>query len=71
MAKKPKKLAARSVSAEQLVPPFELKIVDVVVEDGVRLEVTGRLTGLCGGKIMRAKVRDPETRVQHEAVWSA
>ena len=56
---------------EQLVLPFELKVGDVVVDDGVRLEVVGRPTGLRGGKIMRAKVRDLENQVQHEALWDA
>ena len=43
----------------------------MIVEDGARLEVVGRPTGMSGGKMMRALVRRQGEAVQHEAMWEA
>jgi hypothetical protein len=43
--------------AEQLVFPFQLRVGDVILEEGARPEVVGRPTGMGGGKMMRALVR--------------
>jgi hypothetical protein len=50
---------------------FQLRVGDVIFEDGARLEVGGRPTGLSGGKIMRARVRRQREAIQHEAMWGA
>jgi hypothetical protein len=56
---------------EQLVFPFQLRLGDVILEEGVRAEVVGRPTNATNGKTTRAWLcREGET-VQHEAVWEA
>jgi hypothetical protein len=37
-------------AGEQLVFPFQLRMGDDVLDDGARLEVVGRPTGMRGGK---------------------
>lgn len=57
--------------AEQLVFPFQLRIGDVILDDGARAEVMGRPTNASNGKTTRAwLLREGET-VQREAVWEA
>lgn len=51
--------------------PFDLKVGDIVLEDGERLEVVGRPTATAGGKMTRAWVRRPDETIQREAAWEA
>ena len=60
-----------AAAAEQLVLPFALQLGDIVLEDGARLEVVGRPTGVVGGKMTRAWVREEGQTGQREAVWEA
>ncbi len=56
---------------EQLVFPFQLRVGDVIVEDGVRHEVVGKPSGMSSGKMMRGWLRREGETVQREALWEA
>ncbi len=57
-----KKRPARRDQPEQLVLPFQLRVGDVILEDGTCAEVVGRPTGMSGGKLMHAwLLREGET----------
>ncbi len=68
----PKKRPGRPQPApEQLVFPFQLRVGDVILEDGVRAEVVAVPSSLKGGKATRGWVRREGETVQREAVWEA
>ena len=52
---------------EQLVFPFELRVGDVIVDDGAHAEVVGRPTAASGGKVTRAMLRREGETIPHEA----
>ena len=56
---------------EQLIFPFELRLGDVVLEEGTRAEVVGPPESMKNGKTTRAWVRREGDTVQREAVWEA
>jgi len=67
-----KKRSVRPQAApEQLVFPFQLRVGDVVLEDGARAEVVGPPTVTSGGKATRAWVRREGETTRREAVWEA
>jgi hypothetical protein len=66
-----RKRPATDPQPEQLVFPFQLRVGDVIEDDGAHAEVVGRPTNASNGKTTRAwLLREGET-VQHEAVWEA
>jgi len=66
----PKKRPSPKLPAgEQLVLPFQLRVGDVIVEDGDRLEIIGRPTGASGRKMTRALVRREGETTPYEAMW--
>jgi hypothetical protein len=65
-----RKRPASGPQPEQLVFPFELRVGDVILEDGVRAEVVGAPSSLKGGKTTRAWLRH-EGETPREAVWEA
>ena len=56
---------------EQLVFPFQLRVGDVVLEDGVRAEVVALPSSMKDGKTTRAWIRPEGGTVQREAVWGS
>ena len=56
---------------EQLVFPFELRVGDIIEEEGTRAEVVERPTGLSGGKMTRVWLRRDGDSVKTEVVWEA
>jgi hypothetical protein len=56
---------------EQLVFPFQLRVGDVILEEGVRAEVVGAPSSLKNGKPTHAQIRREGETVQREAVWEA
>ena len=69
MAKKRPRPEQPRPEPEQLVFPFQLRVGDVVLEDGERLEVVDRPTGSNQGKLTRVVVRRPPTGVRQETFW--
>jgi hypothetical protein len=68
----PKKRPARpQPEPEQLVFPFQLRVGDVVLEDGARAEIVGPPTVVKGGKGTRVWVRRDGETMQRETVWEA
>jgi hypothetical protein len=69
----PRKRAARSEpQPEQLVFPYQLRVGDVIVEDGTLAKVVERPpTGASGGKLTRAKIRREGEAAAHEVLWEA
>jgi hypothetical protein len=61
----------RGPKPEQLVFPFELRLGDVILEDGVRAEITGPPESMKNGKTTRAWVHRHGDAVQREVVWEA
>ena len=51
--------------------PFQLKVGDVVLEKGERIEVVQRPTSASGGKMTRAWVRAEGSDAQREVAWEA
>jgi hypothetical protein len=51
--------------------PFQLRIGDVILEDGGRVEVTGPPESMRNGKTTRAWIRREGETVQREVVWEA
>jgi hypothetical protein len=66
-----RKRPASGPQPEQLVFPFQLRVGDVILEDGVRAEVVGAPSSLKNGKTTRAWLRREGETVQREAVWEA
>jgi hypothetical protein len=66
-----RKRPASGPQPEQLVFPFELRVGDVILEDGVRAEVVGAPSSLKGGKTTRAWLLREGEPVPREAVWEA
>ena len=66
-----RKRPARDPQPEQLVFPFQLRVGDVILEDGVRTEVVGQPSSMVSGKMTRAWVHREGDTAQHEAVWEA
>jgi len=64
-----KRRSPKPPAAEQLVFPLQLRVGDVLLEDGDRLEIVGRPTGGSGGKMTRALVRREGDITPHEAMW--
>jgi len=56
---------------EQLVLPLQLRIGDVVLEEGTRLEVVERPTTVSAGKLTRVIVRNAALNVRDERHWQA
>jgi len=66
-----KRPSQKQPAEEQLVFPFQLRVGDVILEDGDRFEIVGRPTGASSGKMTRARVRRQGEEIQHEAMWEA
>jgi hypothetical protein len=67
-----RKRPARDPQPEQLVFPFQLRVGDVILEDGVRTEVVGQPTSMVSGKMTRAWVRrEGETQLDLPARYEA
>ncbi len=66
-----KKRQPRESRPEQLVFPFQLRVGDVILEDGARLEVVGPPATMRSGKMTRTLVRREGDTVRREAVWEA
>jgi hypothetical protein len=64
-----KKRPTRDPQPEQLVFPFELRIGDVILDDGMRAEVTGPPESMKNGKTTRAWVHHEGETVQRAMVW--
>jgi hypothetical protein len=62
-----RKRPARDPKPEQLVFPFQLRVGDVILEDGVRAEVVDKPSGMSSGKLMRGWLRREGETVQREA----
>ena len=60
-----------SPKPEQLVFPFQLRVGDVVLEDGVRAEVVGAPSSVKNGKTTRGWIRREGEMVQREVVWES
>ena len=61
----------RDPQPEQLVFPFQLRVGDVIVEDGVRAEVVASPRNSVGGKMTHAWVRSEGETVRREITWEA
>ena len=66
-----RKRPARDAHPEQLVLPLQLRVGDVVLDEGVRLEVVDRPTTVSGGKLTRVVVRNAALNVRDERHWEA
>ena len=66
-----RKRPAPDPQPEQLVFPFQLRLGDVVLEDGSRAEVVGAPISERSGKTTRAWVQHQGEPIQREAVWDA
>jgi hypothetical protein len=66
-----RKRPAQNAQPEQLVLPLQLRIGDVVLEEGTRLEVIDRPTTVSGGKLTRVIVRNAALNVRDERHWEA
>ena len=66
----PKKRPPRP-QPEQLVFPFELRVGDIILEDGRQAEVTAPPIAEKSGKTTRAWLRHEGETVQREVVWEA
>jgi hypothetical protein len=66
-----RKRSASDPQPEQLVFPFQLRVGDIILEDGVRAEVVGAPASLKGGKTTRAWLRREGETVEREADWEA
>jgi len=66
-----RKHPARAPQPEQLVFPFQLRVGDVILEDGARAEIVSAPASMKGGKTTRAWLRRDGETVQREAVWEA
>jgi translation elongation factor P/translation initiation factor 5A len=66
-----RKRPAPAPQPEQLVLPLQLRIGDVVLEEGTRLEVVDRPTTVSGGKLTRVVVRNAALNVRDERHWDA
>ena len=53
----PKKRIPRAASTGQLVFPFNLRVGDIVLDDGASFEIVDRPTGASQVKMTRARVR--------------
>ena len=63
---------ARDPKPEQPVFPFQLRVGDVILDEGnERTEIIGPPTSMNSGKMTRALVRREGDTVQREAVWEA
>jgi len=49
--------------------PIQLRVGDVILEDGDHFEIVGRPTGASGGKMTRALVRREGETTAYEAMW--
>ena len=56
---------------EQLAFPFNLRVGDVVLDEGARLEVIDGPTTVSGGKLTRVVVRNAALDVRDERHWEA
>jgi len=66
----PRKRPSQELPAgEQLVCPFQLRVGDVILENGDRFEIVGRPTGASSGKMTRALVRREGESTAYEAMW--
>ena len=66
-----KKRPAGGPQPEQLVFPFELRVGDVIEDDGDRAEVIERPTASSAGKMTRAWVRREGAAIKQEVLWEA
>jgi hypothetical protein len=66
-----RKRPAPGPQPEQLVFPFQLRVGDVILDDGAPAEVVGVPTSMKGGKTTRAWLRRDGESVEREAIWEA
>lgn len=56
---------------EQLVFPFQLRVGDIVDDEGTPAEVVERPTSSVGGKMTHAWLRREGATVKNEMIWEA
>jgi hypothetical protein len=66
-----KREAPAGPQPEQLVFPFELRVGDVIEDNGEQAEVVERPTGSSAGKMTRANVRREGASIKQEVLWEA
>lgn len=66
-----RKRPAAAPQPEQLVFPFQLRVGDVILDDGVRAEVVGAPASVKNGRTTRAWLRREGEALQREVVWES